>query len=398
MAAKLGPRLADRPPWTPTPAELWSKVAVGNVDFENDFHADTPGSDLIKKAILDNDTRPLYLEAWGGTNTIARALKSIEDEYNSTSSWSAVQAKVNQKAVIAALGMQDNAYADYIGKSWPKVKLYNMGGGPGCSAVPANAVYCSPEYWTPLKYSHGPLIEARSFFGDGTYHVSEEGITSNGIHNWEPGQAKDMETFRLYNRGDKHQRMEFAGEGDSPTFLFLLNNGLRATQDPSLGSWGGRYKPSDTIPTTYNGQADVNPETGTASSGYASQRWTPEMQNDFAGRIEWGASPAFTDANHNPVVKLANSDLTGKAGKTVEVSAKVTDPDGDNVKLNWSVYTDASTVTSPVAAVQNPTSKTAYVTIPDGAKSAERIVVVLTVTDKGTPALSKYGEVVITVK
>ena len=42
---------------------------------------DTPGSDLIKELLLDHDRRPLYLQAWGGTNTIARALKSIEDQY-----------------------------------------------------------------------------------------------------------------------------------------------------------------------------------------------------------------------------------------------------------------------------------------------------------------------------
>ena len=35
---------------------------------------------LIKKKILDNDERTLYLLAWGGTNTISRALKDIEKE------------------------------------------------------------------------------------------------------------------------------------------------------------------------------------------------------------------------------------------------------------------------------------------------------------------------------
>lgn len=33
---------------------------------------DTPGSDLIKEKLLDGDTRPLWLQAWGGGNTIAR--------------------------------------------------------------------------------------------------------------------------------------------------------------------------------------------------------------------------------------------------------------------------------------------------------------------------------------
>src|SRR4051794_28995485 len=286
--ATIYPNLVQHDPNYPNPAELWSKIEVGNVDFDSDFHADTPGSNLIKKAILDNDTRTLYLEAWGGTNTIARALKSIEDEYKNTSNWAAIQEKVNKKAVIAALGMQDNAYRDYIGPSWPRVKLINMGAGPGCTVGQPNFTYCSPEYWIPLKWGNGPLIEARAFYGDGSFHPLEGNtaapitpgpgakggeITSNGVYNYEPGPAKDMATWRLYNFGGApRQRMEFAGEGDSPPFLFMLNNGLRALEDLSLGSWGGRYRMT-TNANTFGLASDVTPATGTASTGWTSQRW-----------------------------------------------------------------------------------------------------------------------------
>jgi hypothetical protein len=408
--SQIYPNLIQQDPNYPTPADLWSKIAVGNVDFDSDFHADTPGSDLIKQAILDDDTRPLYLEAWGGTNTIARALKSIEDEYKNTSSWPAIQAKVNKKAVIAALGMQDNAYKDYIGPNWPGVELIVMGAGPGCTAGQPNFTYCSPQYWTPLKYGHGPLMDARALYGDGSFHplggntaspitpgpgaLGGE-ITSNGIYNYEPGPAKDMATWRLYNGGAAHQRLEFAGEGDSPTFLFLLNNGLRGRTDLSLGSWGGRYK-TTTNAITYGLTTDLNPYTGAQATNWTSQRWIAEMQNDFAGRIEWGISPTYAQANHAPVVTV-KGDVSGKPGKTVAIGAEVSDPDGNKVKLNWAVYTDASTVTSPVT-VQNPTNKNAYLTIPADAKAGQRIVVVLTATDNGLHSLSRYGEVVVTVK
>ncbi len=42
---------------------------------------DTEGSDFIKTSLLDDDSSPVYLQIWGGTNTVARALKSIEDQY-----------------------------------------------------------------------------------------------------------------------------------------------------------------------------------------------------------------------------------------------------------------------------------------------------------------------------
>ncbi len=61
---------------------------------------DTPGSNLIKSLLLDDEEAPVYLHAWGGQSTIARALKSIEEQYRGTPQWGAIRAKVIRKAVI----------------------------------------------------------------------------------------------------------------------------------------------------------------------------------------------------------------------------------------------------------------------------------------------------------
>ena len=74
----------------------------------------TEGSELIKKTILDNDERTLYLLAWGGTNTISRALKDIEKEYKGTKQWDAIRKKIINKVVIPACGEQDETYSEYI--------------------------------------------------------------------------------------------------------------------------------------------------------------------------------------------------------------------------------------------------------------------------------------------
>jgi hypothetical protein len=55
---------------------------------------DTEGSDFIKASLLDNNLQPLYLQVWGGTNTIARSLKAIEDQYKGTPQWSVIYKKV----------------------------------------------------------------------------------------------------------------------------------------------------------------------------------------------------------------------------------------------------------------------------------------------------------------
>lgn len=53
-------------PEYPTPEYLRSITVYGNCDFEGDYSADTEGSNLIKKNILDNKPGTLFLQAWGG--------------------------------------------------------------------------------------------------------------------------------------------------------------------------------------------------------------------------------------------------------------------------------------------------------------------------------------------
>src|SRR5262245_12571810 len=48
----------------PTPASLRSRIREGNVTFEGDISSDTPGSDLIKQVLLDDQGGPVYLLAW----------------------------------------------------------------------------------------------------------------------------------------------------------------------------------------------------------------------------------------------------------------------------------------------------------------------------------------------
>ena len=44
----------------------------------------TEGSRFLEELILDDDPRTLYIQTWGGTNTTARALKSIQERYEGT--------------------------------------------------------------------------------------------------------------------------------------------------------------------------------------------------------------------------------------------------------------------------------------------------------------------------
>ncbi|MBL7253576.1 nucleoside hydrolase-like domain-containing protein [Paractinoplanes lichenicola] len=393
--ARLLPNLRKHDNRYPSARELRSTVAVGNVNFENDFSADTPGSDLIKAALLDDDRRDLWLQAWGGQNTIARALLSIEDQYKNSPRWNAIRDKVTRKAVIATIGNQDNAYADYIGRAWPGIRVYNWGftftswtGGKDAAAIPESIKpYYKHTFWKPnIKVGHGPLLAGYHLIGDGQHLAGESEALG-----WQPGLAGvkyDLATWRLYDFVGPFERYDMISEGDTPAFLPLIDNGLR------FGSWGGRF--ASTTPNLYTPQGDLNPVTSRAEPAYSLYRWVPAAQDDFAARADWGVTPAYGKANHPPAVRISQPSLSARPGQTVIVRARVTDPDRDRVTATWTVYSEASTVTT-APTVTATTNGTARVTVPADATAGQRIILTLTATDDGEHRLSRYGQVVLTV-
>ena len=76
------PKLLEHDQDYPTPDYLKSVTLLGNIAGEGEMDSITPGSRHIVKVLLDeSDDRPVWVQAWGGPNTIARALKTIEEEY-----------------------------------------------------------------------------------------------------------------------------------------------------------------------------------------------------------------------------------------------------------------------------------------------------------------------------
>ena len=98
----------------PTPKYLRSKIRYGNIEFDGDISKDSPGSDLIKSIILDEEPGQLFITVWGGASTIARALKSIQTQYQYTAIWNSLYDKISRKVVLLPSGDQDNTYETYI--------------------------------------------------------------------------------------------------------------------------------------------------------------------------------------------------------------------------------------------------------------------------------------------
>jgi hypothetical protein len=174
--AKVYPNLRVHDANYPTPDSLTSKIREGNVEFEGDTSKDTPGSDLIKDVLLDDKGAPVYLLAWGGQSTIARALKAIEQQYANSPQWPAIQDKVSKKAIIQAFGDQDGTYASYIKPEWPGIEFREMatatwGYGARGVVLPEYAQYLSAAWTRENVSSVGPFGPFYRVWGDGKQMV-----------------------------------------------------------------------------------------------------------------------------------------------------------------------------------------------------------------------------------
>jgi hypothetical protein len=433
--AKAYPNLKAHDPDYPSPAELKSKIKWGNVDFDGDFSRETDGSNLIKSLLLDDDPGPLYVTAQGGESTIARTLKSVHDQYVKTPQWEAIRTKVSRKLIIIPSGDQDGIGAAYIHPNWPDVREYifsgvNYGYVAQAQLAPDVKAYFTPDWTRQNVRSRGPLGDLYRVWGDGKQMVKGDRTDYFGLSGYTGDQLKQM-GYMVWM--PPQPKSAFLGEGDTPTFINLVDNGLRAYQNPQWGGWGGRMQPgvpnlslfgppppnmsSDTSGVA-RGLAPAGSDANKVSTkpvkaldlsnfhfpavpprtAAISARLLVAAQNDFAARLKWSVTPKFSDANHPPLVKIKGPlSISAAPGTTVHLQAEVSDPDHNSVSVTWWQYNDAGTYPGDVSLSDTTALSTTF-RIPDDTKSGQTIHIILEATDNGTPSLTRYQRIVVTVR
>ena len=392
---KVYPSLKKNDPGYPTPAYLRARTVLGNVSKEGAMAESTPGSRLIVKLLLnEKDNRPIWFLAWGGTNTLARALKTIQEKYPDK------MAYVAKKLRFFFIWEQDNTYQSYIRPNWGKYNILTI----------------ISDQFQAIAYEWDKIIpkDKQKVF-TGTWmktHILE-------------GHGPLCSLYRAHKNGDKggFKDGDFRSEGDSPSFIYCIINGLRdgSLEHPDWGSWGGRYTKVrantwlDPVPdSTYKypeGRWFTNSAWGRVHMrSYPKDknliikyfkpiwRWVVPMQNDFAARADWCVK-SYDSANHPPVVKLANPlKQTVKPGTTIKLSAKGTfDPDGNELNYKWWQYKEAETYKGNIE-IRNAGQQDASFTVPEDAGKGETIHIICEVTDTGTPQLTRYKRVLVTVE
>ena len=88
---------------------------------------------------------------------------------------------------------------------------------------------------------------------------------------------------------------------------------------------------------------------------------------------------------------------TVKAGDPVALDAAgTTDPDGDGMDFSWGVYPTTPELSHQVVIEGRDTRAARLVVAPELA--GRTIPILLSVTDRGRPRLTRYGRVLITVR
>lgn len=242
---KVYRNLVRHDPRYPEPGLLRSLIRWGNVTGEDDMSADTPGSELIADVLLDAVPGRVFLQAWGGLNTIARALATIESRWSGSAWWPALHARISAKAVITSFGQQDNTYRTYIAAAWPQIEFRDVatqawGYEARGAVVGKDAVYLSAQWMHDNVSTVGPLGAEYRVWGDGKQMAA--GFDDSDYFGV---QEKDPKALRA--RGYTvwtlpQQTGSWISEGDSSNFALLIDNGLRSWQDARWGGWGGRQE------------------------------------------------------------------------------------------------------------------------------------------------------------
>jgi hypothetical protein len=194
----------------------------------------------------------------------------------------------------------------------------------------------------------------------------------------------------------------FIGEGDTHTFLNLIDNGLRGYRDESFGGWGG-FKRS--TPAVLFGPEALRMLERYARDPVArpplprapTHPFLAAAQRDFAARFVWATTSQYAQANHPPRIAARGArSLPAKPGQVVTLDVTSSDPDGNAIALSWWRWNDADSYAGVVSLESSHGPGTRF-TVPVDAKPTETIHILAEATDNGTPALTRYERFIVTV-
>ena len=209
---EVQPNLNRHEPGYPDAEALLSVLREGRPDYGMQAVGegmDSSGSDWLIEVADRPDPRPIWVTVWGGPTVLAQALWKVR----ATRSAPQLAAFIRQLRVYT-ISDQDNS-GPWIRKTFPK-----------------------------LFYVASPGMHA----GGAYHHATWSGISGDRFHGRFSGGDYDLvsnQWLDIHIRqgkgplGAQYPSVEYLMEGDTPSFLGLVDNGLNAPGHPDWGSWGG---------------------------------------------------------------------------------------------------------------------------------------------------------------
>jgi hypothetical protein len=388
----------------PTAAELHMRVATGQAGYgmaTTGAGMDSEGARALVRAADRKDERPLWVAVWGGANTLAQALIDVRASRSA--------AELDQfvaRLRVYSISDQDDA-GPWIRREFPKLMYIAQPTLPNGQASAAAT-------WSGIS-------------GDFYYRSSDGADSALVTNEWLQTNVREKGSL-----GKLYPRFLFIMEGDTPSFLNLIGNGLNSYQRPDWGGWGGRYlwlQPyGETHPLwTQGGDLFTRITSQDTVRGMDDRmhtsdqatiwRWRKAYQNDFAARMDW----TFKDrvhANHTPVA-VVNGDATRRTlemdavtGRALVLDASGShDPDaGQHLTYRWFQYNEAGAADGNVATttiantdaakttvhVDSPCTPAWLPLLPCSGKGTAHVI--LAITDDGSPSLTSYRRIVLHVR
>jgi len=270
---------------------------------------DTEASDWIIEVVDIEDSQPVHITVWGGACDLVQVLWKIQ----STRSEKEEEAFV-KKLRMFFIDKQDSS------NQW--------------------VMDTFPQLWLVLASDAG--VNKWEFSYRGMFWGGEMETTSKAwLHETIIGQnvLADHYPYHAYTGGEARNPYMALKEGDTPAFLYFLQNGLNVSDRPE---WGGRYELKGNPFYTDAKDAYFDAQTGAIinSPRATAFRWRNNFQNDFAARVQWGTKN-YGDANHphaviNGQANKSPLQIKVKAGDTLSLDAsKSSDIDNDNLRFEW---------------------------------------------------------------
>ena len=319
---------------------------------------DSEGSRKIIELLDEDDSRPIFFCAWGSANTLAQAIWRLKQE----------RSEEELKKILHKIRLYTITDQDMV---WAKRKEMDY----------------SSHQWLRREFANDLIL-----IWDESAWLNQNSL---GSDNWDQ-YARLIQGHGAL--GSIYPKNKYGVEGDTPSFLHCMPNGLNDPSAPMQVGWGGYHEfalsPDNVTKAWTNWHQPVK-----SYSDKFEKRFYTDIFNDFASRMQWAAEGHGTT---NPVViingkkGIAPVCIKAKAGQRIKLNARKSyDPEKEKLDFLWWEQTPVGE-SAPIIDLPTPDSPVIDFIVPP-ALSGKQLHLICEVHDNSPFRLASYRRVIIDV-